>query len=431
MESKMPHSPQISTQDIKQRRQEASKKRQRKRQLEGRVYAKFWGRSLPEVYPALDPDSIKRILLLQCHQRIGDLVVAMTVTGGLRKAYPQAHIAAMVPGNLKELAAADKAVNEVIPESRGSGARRFLSDLWTIRKKKWDVVAALGIQAGTLLLAKLSCATWQLGYSYNRRGDHLNRPLVPHHSCNQSGWEYEPAGVPHIVDFWAELFRRGGVPIEPSNWEYLDLPAIPPYDSTGGLRGGSPIIPVRNGAEEKLRISLHPFSGNPMRNWMLGRWSMLGRELLQQYDAQLMITGSSENQTEARWLANAIGGECVSTAGKMSLVQTWSALRELDVVISVDTAVIHMATAVGVPVVSLFGPGDPAIWGPYGQLHRVIQCFPECQRCKGGHCVQPKVHCMEAITVDRVLESVEAVLKDRHADESSVEILNQKLPYHE
>lgn len=233
----MTNSLQVLTQDIQVRRHEALKKRQRKRQLEGKVYAKFWGRSLPESYSALDPDSIKRILLLQCNQRIGDLVVAMMVTGGLRKAYPQAHVATMVPGNLIELAATDKAVNEVIPESRGSGAKRFLSDLWIIRKKKWDVVAALGIQTETLLLAKLSGATWQLGYSYNHCGDHLNRALVPHHSCNQSGWEYEPAGVPHIVDFWAELFQRGGIPFEPSNWEYLDLPAIPPYDSRGDYRG--------------------------------------------------------------------------------------------------------------------------------------------------------------------------------------------------
>ena len=147
-----------------------------------------------------------------------------------------------------------------------------------------------------------------------------------------------------------------------------------------------------------------------MRNWLLGRWALLGRELAKQYDAKLVITGGHQNQQEAHWLSKAIGENCVSLAGTMPLVRTWSSLRELDLVISVDTAMIHMAAAIGIPVISLFGPGDPAIWSPRGQLHQVIQNFPQCQRCKGGKCVQSKVYCMEAITVDMVLEQVKEIL---------------------
>jgi ADP-heptose:LPS heptosyltransferase len=189
------------------------------------------------------------------------------------------------------------------------------------------------------------------------------------------------------------------VPITSTDWEYLSFPQV--KDQVKNIFGfGS----------EGLRIGLHPFSGNPIRNWMLGRWAVLGRELIKDFGTHLVITGGDADRDSAEWLRDAIGDACDVAAGAVSLVDTWVALKELDLVISVDTGMIHMAAAGGVPVISLFGPGDPAIWGPRGQLNRVIQRFSECQRCKGGRCVQPKVYCMEAISVDDVLGVAEDIL---------------------
>jgi ADP-heptose:LPS heptosyltransferase len=257
----------------------------------------------------------------------------------------------------------------------------------------------LGIQSLSLQLAKHSGATWQLGYSYNHRGDNLNRALLPHHSCHRSGWEYSPQSAPHIVDFWTEMFRRAGIAIEPGAWQ-LNLPDV-----------SQPVGDMFGREYRGPKIGLHPFSGNPIRNWLLGRFAILGRQLQYTWGAHLVITGGAVDSRSARWLAKTIGGHCTVTAGKIGLIDTWSALRELDLVISVDTGMIHMAAALDIPVVSLFGPGDPAIWGPHRQLNRVIQCFPNCQRCKGGHCVQPRIYCMEAISVDHVLDKVQEILR--------------------
>ncbi len=392
----------IRNQDIVRRRERALRIRLRKRKLEGGVYRRLWGRELPDRYLEIDVQRIRRVLILQRNQRIGDLVVGMAITGGLRQALPDADIAMLVPKHLVELAGVDHAVDQVIPQrSALDSMLGFVSDLRMIRGDQWDLVVVLGIQARSMLLARLSGARWQLGYSYNHRGDNLNRALVPHHSCNRSGWEYPLGGVPHIVDFWAELCRQGGVPITPSSWEHLTFPDVPDLvREIFGIECGG------------LKIGLHPFSGNPIRYWMLGRWAVLGRELIGEYGAQLVITGGAADEEGAEWLKGAIGEGCEVAAGRVSLVDTWSALRELDLVISVDTGMIHMAAAVGVPVISLFGPGDPAIWGPRGQLDRVIQRFPECQRCKGGRCVQPRIYCMEAISVDDVMVMVSDVVQN-------------------
>ncbi len=401
----------IRDQDVVRRRERALARRQRKRRLEGGVYRRLWGRELSDRYPEIDVQQIRRVLVLQRNQRIGDLVVAMAITGGLRQALQDANIATLVPKHLVELAEVDRAVDEVIPQRSVSDTMLgFVRDLRTIRGGHWDLVVVLGIQARSMMLARLSGAEWQLGYCYNHRYDNLNRALVPHHSCNRSGWEYSPERVPHIVDFWAELCQRGGVPITPNSWEHLIFPDMQDQVREHfGLGCGG------------LKIGLHPFSGNPIRNWMLGRWAVLGKELIGEYGAQLVITGGADDEEGAEWLKDAIGEGCEIAAGRVSLVDTWAALRELDLVISVDTGMIHMAAAVGVPVISLFGPGDPAIWGPRGQLDRVIQRFPECQRCKGGRCVQPRVYCMEATSVDDVMVMVSDILQNNSDVTSDVE----------
>jgi ADP-heptose:LPS heptosyltransferase len=74
--------------------------------------------------------------------------------------------------------------------------------------------------------------------------------------------------------------------------------------------------------------------------------------------------------------------------------------------ISVDTAIIHLCAAVNVPVITLFGPGDPLIWGPYGFGALVIQKHQACQRCKGGRCVQDRLYCMESISVKDIMDLI-------------------------
>ena len=125
-------------QDIVRRRERALTKRQHKRRLEGGVYRRLWGRELPDKYPEIDVQQIHRVLVLQRNQRIGDLVVGMAVTGGLRQALPDATIITLVPKHLVELAGVDQAVDEVILQRSVSDSMLgFVSDLRMIRREQW------------------------------------------------------------------------------------------------------------------------------------------------------------------------------------------------------------------------------------------------------------------------------------------------------
>lgn len=85
----------------------------------------------------------------------------------------------------------------------------------------------------------------------------------------------------------------------------------------------------------------------------------------------------------------------------------------MDVVLANDSGPIHMAAAVGTPVVAMFGPTDPARTGPYGVGHRVMTATMDCRPCFKRTCPLEGGDCMRAITPAAVYEAVQDVLKGR------------------
>lgn len=138
------------------------------------------------------------------------------------------------------------------------------------------------------------------------------------------------------------------------------FPALPPPP-------GVPRIDVPRVA--RTRVIVHPFSGGATKNWPLAHYRRLARELNAEWAVDADGRARFDNLYElAAWLASAT------------------------VYIGNDSGVTHLASAVGTPVVALFGPTDPAIWRPRGERVRVIRRMP-----------------MEDIPVDEVLDAARAI----------------------
>ena len=93
-------------------------------------------------------------------------------------------------------------------------------------------------------------------------------------------------------------------------------------------------------------------------------------------------------------------------AGQTDLFQLAELYRRCDVVISNDSGPMHLAAAVGTPVVAIFGPTDPALTGPYGDGHVVLRARIPCSPCFKDYCIN-RVHmeCMNLVTVEQVLKA--------------------------
>jgi heptosyltransferase-2/heptosyltransferase-3 len=156
-------------------------------------------------------------------------------------------------------------------------------------------------------------------------------------------------------------------------------------------------------------VAIHPGAGAGVKCWPASRWARVIQAIAA--DAQVVLTGSAD---EAR-LVPEIQSR-VDRPVRAELDRSWEQLAALyevvDLVVGMDSGPLHLATAVGTPTLRVYGPTDPAIYGPAGSPanHRVIQAALPCQPC--GNLIGPPCGylqdppCLAAVSVDHVVEAI-------------------------
>ncbi|MDI6764009.1 MAG: lipopolysaccharide heptosyltransferase II, partial [Thermodesulfobacteriota bacterium] len=167
-----------------------------------------------------------------------------------------------------------------------------------------------------------------------------------------------------------------------------------------GLLDGRPLIGINPGAAYGLAKCWHP-----------DRFAELGRRLSGKWKATALIFGREEERVMADKILRNLGGGGVDFTGKTRLLQLAALLERCHLLVTNDTGTMHMASAVGTPVVAIFGSTDPVATGPWGDGHVVVKKDVPCSPCLKRVC--PTDHrCMELITVDEVEEVVSRKLKE-------------------
>ncbi len=179
------------------------------------------------------------------------------------------------------------------------------------------------------------------------------------------------------------------------------------------------IISPRVTTDNKL-IVFHPFPGGSrlyLKKWPDSRWNKLAEFLLNK-GYHIKVTGGHENNLEARQMFRDISlhPEFEIVAGDLSLKDTVKLLKTARLVISVDTGIMHLASALGVNLISLHGPTSPDRWGPLNRnsiaLLDKIDCSPCLSLGFDSNCKESK--CMSNISVEQVIEAAEKFLYHGH-----------------
>lgn len=186
-----------------------------------------------------------------------------------------------------------------------------------------------------------------------------------------------------------------------------------------GLRQLPPEFPIRfpdrPRSEPGPRIAVFPVSRWVTKNWPARCYAELCARLQQRVGGTLFLMGGPDDRGVCDDLARSVGPGAVNLAGTCSLVETGSLLRGVDLVISNDSGPIHMAAALGIPVLALFGPTNPKRTGPYGSRHRVIVADPPCEPCLSRDCRRKDIRCMNDIPVDTVEQQALVMLSGADA----------------
>ncbi len=266
-------------------------------------------------------------------------------------------------------------VRRVIGFSRREWARQSRSFLHELRRERYDLIVDLQGLTKSALVARLARGPRRIGPSYHRELARLFYTEVAGQRNKQR----------HAVEEALDVVSHLGLP----------LPATPEFPV---------VFPKKTFSATPPRIALAPCSRWVTKNWPAARFIEVARALRERTGATFFLVGAPEDQAVCGAIAAALGADAVDLSGRTSLVELGSVLQAMDLALTVDSGPMHIAAAVGVPVLALFGPTDPQRTGPYGPQHRVISVKIEnCAACFRDRCRRGDLACMERITPDRVV----------------------------
>ena len=214
----------------------------------------------------------------------------------------------------------------------------------------------------------------------------------------------------HAVDWYLSALPILGVPVH-NHFEWLpERPAVAAEVKRTWL-GENLKLKTQN---SKL-ILLQPSARWNNKRWPAENFAELVRLLAQKfYAVRFVVLGDTGDKPLGEIVARAAPERCLNLCGEVSLPEMIEWLRLCDLMITNDTGPMHVAAALGKPVLALFGPTEPRRTGPYGQLENVLRIELPCSPCRKSHCSWKNPNeCLTAISPAMVFERVQKQLQSR------------------
>lgn len=336
---------------------------------------------------------------------IGDVTHTLPALVALRRHYPDAHIAWLVEDAAAGVIEGHEALNRVLIWPRTHVQKLWRQGKWfsavkvlrgfirELRDTHYDLVIDFQALLKSGIWVWLSKASRKAGFG----------PGLDH---SEGSYLFLNERVPaismevHALDRGLKLLE--GVGVSPGRVEYRmaigDGPAAQADELLERL-GRNPERPL---------VIIHPMARWKTKLWFADRFATLADRLVEQ-GMQVAFTGTASDATEIDTICRQMKKRALRLDGRGGLKFLAAALQKADVVVSTDTGPMHLAVAVGTPVVALFGPTAPNRTGPHGTNNVVLRVGVECSPCFKRVCrttAAEKMACMKGITVEAVVDAV-------------------------
>ena len=338
-------------------------------------------------------------LLIRATNWVGDAIMALPALRLVRERFPEAHIAILALPYVAKIYDRQGIADELMVYDRKgehSGLRGRSRLAAALRAKKFDTALLLQNAFDAAWIAWRGGIPERIGYDRDARGLLLTQAIpVP-----------KRGEIPaHEKYYYLELLRRAG---------WLDkLPEIPEIslrvadEDSQRAEGKLRSLGVRAGA---LRIAVAAgASYGSAKCWPPERFAEALNQMRRERDADVILFGTPAEAVVAAAIAGALGQPALDLTGKTLIGELPALLKCCSVFLGNDSGAMHVAAAVGLPVVAVFGPTDPDGTAPVTRRCTVVQQKPYCSPCFLRCC--PTDHrCMTAISPGRVGDSLRSVL---------------------
>jgi|GEM_PF-186888 len=305
------------------------------------------------VVPAAALAPAERILVVR-NRFIGDTVLAIPFLRNLRRRFPDAVIDVLVEPRSGDVLADCPYKDALItwtrpPRVRGIVPRSIFNIIATanwLRSRNYTRAYVLKRSFSSALVVAWAGIRHRVGFALEMRSLLLTRAVPIRRNR-------------HEVELFLDLLRADGIEVDSGyneNWVSQTLVA-----QVEMLLASTP--------PERPRVFIAPQSTDNSRQWPLGRMAEVIQSLVDDHGCDIFFCGGSDDRQTHETIRSLVGWQVAKHlhdySSELSLRQTGALLSRMDICLSIDTGLRHIAASFGVPVVSLFGPTDPNQWHPW------------------------------------------------------------------
>ena len=340
---------------------------------------------------------------------IGDVIHTLPALCALRRHWPAARIDWVVEEAAADLVLGHPDLDRAIVSRRKAWIRdlsergkrsesvgqirRFVGEL---RRTRYDLVLDFQALLKSALVVALARARHKVGFG----------PGLEHmeHSYHVLTEKIPPPGMEvHALERNLIMIRALGVPA--SRIEYR----IPVADKD---RAEMDLLLANNGIDRQDAVlAINPVAQWPTKLWPEAHFAALADRIMHHYNVPVVFTGAPGDARPVSRILAAMRQPAIDLSGQTSLKQLAALYRRSCLVVSTDTGPMHLAAAMGTPVVALFGPTAPWRTGPFGPGHRVVRAPVDCAPCFKRRCAAGG--CMGRIQVEAAWTAVAEILNGK------------------
>jgi heptosyltransferase-2 len=321
-------------------------------------------------------------ILFKGNNWLGDAILSLPTIFATRKTYPKAHITILTKSNLKTLYEMTPFIDEIMCYDGYKDYPKLASRL---REKKFDMAMIFPRSYSSALLIYLAKIPKRIGYASSHRSlfltDKVKREkwlLV----INRVYYYY------HLV----ESISKPGTPLMPT----LSIDETTRKWALGNIK---PFI-------NRTIIGINPGAAyGSAKMWDVERFADVARKLIKEKEAIILVFGSPSDTAVCRKLTKLIGQDTCNFSGRTDIKQLAGLMSFCKVFISNDTGAMHLASALNIPIVAIFGPTDSRATAPFTSRCTIVKKDIDCSPCFKRTC--PTDHkCMKEISQETVYNAV-------------------------
>jgi heptosyltransferase-3 len=364
---------------------------------------------LPGPPDRIDLTRVDRILVVKLRHH-GDVLLTSPLFVSLKAQAPHAKIDALVYADTSEMLSQHPAIDEIHVIDRNWKNKSSFSRLkaeWGLfsglRRRRYDLLVHLSEHPRGAWLARTLGCRYAVAPGYSSKPEFWRKSFTHLVTLPRNA-------LRHMVEWNLDALRRIGVQPGPGERKLLLVPGDAAEAKIAALLGSQGLL-------QGGFVAVHPTSRWQFKCWPAAQVAAMIDTLVDQGRRVVLTAGPSGDEVQfvasvkkcsRRW------ADVVDLTGQLSLKELAAVLAKALLFVGVDSAPMHMAAAVGTPVVALFGPSGDVEWGPWAVPHRVVSSrFHPCRPCGNDGCGGGKVSdCLTRLPVDSVMSAIDEVLQE-------------------